>query len=73
MPARHERPSERDRRERMPRLAERGEKKTPARLGSGPRPPSAQSASASTRMIFERSSAVAAIGVVIRVPTPASR
>jgi hypothetical protein len=57
--------AEGDRRKSVPRVAESGEQDAPA--------PSAQSISASSRTIRLRSSAAAAIGEAISVPTPASR
>lgn len=69
MPARHECAPECDRGKGMSRLPEGSQEEPPPRAGLG----CAQSASASARMIFERPSTVGAIGVVISVPTPASR
>ena len=73
MAARRERLPEGDRRERMARVAEsRNQKPSPF-----PRPATCdlrpQSSSATARIISLRPSAVHAIGVIISVPTPASR
>lgn len=81
MAAAGERTAERDRRERVARLAERRDEEPPSpvptvpALAAGRRrvPAARQSDSASARIICERPSAVGAIGVAIRVPTPASR
>lgn len=64
MAATDELASERDRRKGVARLAERGQEKAARRP---------QSASASARTISPRPSTVAAIGLTISVPTPASR
>ena len=77
MPAPHERPPEGDGRKRMPRIPESGEEKA-ARRSTVPRSAvcglrSAQTISATARTISLRDSAVQAIGVIISVPTPASR
>ena len=57
--------SERDGGKGVARVAEGGEEEAPALL--------AQSSSGSSRMIRLRSSGSTAIGVVMSVPTPASR
>lgn len=59
--------SERDRGERVPRVAEGGEQE-PAGLRA-----CAQSSPATVRIMSERPCAVHPIGVIISVPTPASR
>ena len=69
---------ERDRRERMAGLAEGRQQEPPPAIGASPRSRAlealfGQSDSASARMISERPSAVGAIGLVMSVPTPASR
>ena len=66
MPASDQLAPQRDHRERMARLAEGGEQEAPA-FARG-----AQTSSASVRIITARSSPVAASGVTISVPTPAS-
>ena len=58
--------AERDHRERVPRVAERGEQYAASRAA-------AQNSSANSRSIFDRASTSNAIGVVMSVPTPASR
>ena len=64
MATRGQLPPEGDGRERVPGVAEGGEQDSQ---------PRAQTSSASSRMIRERDSASNAIGVMIKVPTPASR
>ena len=65
MPARRELAAQRDRREGVARVPEGGEEEA-APLG-------AQTISASSRTMRLRSSGSNAIGVVMSVPTPASR
>ena len=65
MAARHQRPPERDRRERVAGVAERGEQEAPRGA--------AQTSSARSRIMRLRSSGSNASGVQISVPTPASR
>ncbi len=66
MPASGQLTPQGDHRERVARLAEGGEQEAPGFA------PGAQTSSASVRIIEARSSAVAASGVVISVPTPAA-
>lgn len=78
MTPRHELAPQRDRRKRVAGLSEGRQQEAPRlgarRLRGDPlRSSFAQSASASARMICERPSALGAIGLVISVPTPASR
>jgi hypothetical protein len=61
MPAPDQLTPKRDRRERVPRVAERREEK-----------PAAQTSSATVRSTRERPSAVKSIGLIMSVPTPAS-
>jgi hypothetical protein len=62
--ARRELAPERDRRKRVPWVAEGGEQKTAARRG--------QTSSATVRSTRERPAAVKSIGLNMSVPTPAS-
>ena len=64
--AAHQLCAERDRREDMPGGPEGGEEEAPPQRF-------AQTSSASSRIIFTRASGSKAIGVVMSVPTPASR
>ena len=65
MPPPRQLPAKGDRREGMARVAEGGEQKAAAWLD--------QTSSATARIIWLRPSASHAIGVIISVPTPASR
>ena len=71
VPAPGKLPAERDRRECVARISERGQQDAQELRPAAAR--TAQAASTSARIIAERPSAVAAIGVTISVPTPASR
>ena len=66
MAARGERATQRDDRERVAGVAERAEEYAASRAQD-------QNSSANSRSIFDRVSTSQAIGVVMIVPTPASR
>ena len=73
MPARRQGFPERDGRERVAGVTERGEQKPSPVLCPVPCALCAQTSSATARIISLRPSAVHAIGVIMSVPTPASR
>ena len=73
MPARGQRLPQGDRRERVPRVAECGEEEPSPVLCPVPCALGPQTSSATARIMSVRPSALQAIGVIISVPTPASR